>query len=123
MIVSTLGTSFLPSMRDAVLVLEEVDEQPYRVDRMLAQLRNAGIDRKISGLVFGKFIRCEAKDLSKPHFTIEEVLEEFSRTLQIPVLANLQYGHVPKKLTVPFGLQARMDTTKGRIEVLEGAVN
>jgi muramoyltetrapeptide carboxypeptidase len=122
LVVSTFGTPFFPPIRNSLLVLEEVDEYPYRVDRMLTQLRNANIHKKVSGLLFGQFSKCEPKDRSQPHFTMAQVLQDFSREMQIPVVANIAYGHIPKKLTIPFGLAARVDTAKGEIMVMESAV-
>jgi muramoyltetrapeptide carboxypeptidase len=122
LVVNCLGTRFLPSMRGAILVLEEVDEAPYRVDRMLTQLMNSGIASRLAGLVFGQFTRCEQKDPAKPSLTCAEVLRDFASRLKCPVLTNLQYGHVPRKLTIPFGLSAQIDAARKRISVLESAV-
>ena len=122
LVVSTLGTPFMPSLRDAVLVLEEVDEYPHRVDRMFAQLRNAGIFQNTAALLLGKFTECGPKDPAQPHLTTDYLLEEYAPFARGPVLGNLRYGHVPKKLTVPFGLKAIVDSAKKRIEVREGAV-
>ena len=117
-----MGTPFLPNMRGSILFLEDVEEAPYRVDRMLAQLLNAGILPELAGLVFGKFTNCIPSNSSEPHLTIDQVLCEYADTIKRPVAANFQYGHIRRKLTVPIGLQAVIDTEKHRIEVLEGAV-
>lgn len=122
LLAATFGTPFCPSFRRALLVLEEVDEAPYRVDRMLTQLRNAGIAGRMAGAIFGQFTRCEAKDAKAPGFTVEQVLADFARHANRPCTANLQHGHVPKKLTIPFGIRAKLDVEAGRIELLEAAV-
>lgn len=122
LVVSTLGTPFMPSLKDAILVLEEVDEFPYRVDRMLAQLRNAGALAALDGLLLGRFTNCEPKDPAKPHLSTDFVIKEYAQMVGGPVLGNLLYGHVPKKLTIPFGLVAQIDTTKRKILVAESAV-
>jgi muramoyltetrapeptide carboxypeptidase len=122
LVTCSVGTAFLPTLAGAILVLEEVDEAPYRVDRMLMQLVNSGIASRLSGVVFGQFTRCEAKDPSKPSLSCAEVLREFAGRLCGPAIANFQYGHIPRKLTVPFGLRARLDSKRKRIEVLESAV-
>ena len=119
---SLLKTPFAPDLTGSLLVLEDVDEAPHRVDRVLSQLSNAQILGKISGLVFGKFTDCIPSDPSKPYIPIDQVLENAAQRLKCPVVANLQYGHVPKKLTLPLGLRTRLDTEKGTIEVLESAV-
>lgn len=122
LLVSLLGTPYGPNFRRTLLLLEEVDEAPHRVDRMLAQLANAGIFGKIKGLLFGRFTDCVPKDPSQPHFTTEEVLRQYAEMLRVPVLANVQYGHIPKKLTIPIGLKTRLEAGKGTLEVLENAV-
>ena len=122
LLASLIGTPYLPNLRKAILVLEDVDEAPHRVDRMFAQLRHAGILKNIAGLVLGKFTDCVPSDPSKPHLTIEQVLQEAVSAVDCPVLTNLQYGHIAKKLTIPFGVRATLDTRTGTLRVSEGAV-
>ena len=122
LVVNCLGTRFFPSMREVILVVEEVDEAPYRVDRMLMQLVNARIVSQLKGVVFGQFTRCEQRDPAKPSLTSAEVLRDFALRLRCPVLANLEYGHIARKLTIPFGLRAQIDAPRRRIAVLESAV-
>ncbi|MFQ5797501.1 MAG: LD-carboxypeptidase [Bacteroidota bacterium] len=117
-----LGTHYCPSWQQVILVLEEVGEEPYRIDRMLMHLFHAKVFSSISGLALGQFIDCQPQDTSKPHFTVEQVLEHFTHDLRLPVVADLAYGHLPKKLTLPWGLRARIDGTRGRVELLDGAV-
>ena len=121
--ISLLKTPYVPDLANCILTLEDVDEAPHRVDRMLAQLSNAQILGRISGLIFGKFVDCVPSDPSKPYLPIEQVLENVAQRVKCPVASNLQYGHLPKKLTLPLGLRARLDTKKGLIEVLESAVS
>jgi len=121
--ISLLKTPFAPKLAGCILLLEDVDEAPHRVDRMLAQLSNAHILQHVAGLVFGKFIDCVPGDPSKPFLSIDQVFENVAERIECPVMANFQYGHLPKKLTVPFGLKTRIDTKKGTLEVLESAVS
>jgi muramoyltetrapeptide carboxypeptidase len=123
LLAASLGTSYMPSLRGAVLVLEEVGEYPYRIDRMFAQLRNAGVLKSVAAMLLGQFTDCEPKDPAQPHLNIEFLLQEYAQMVGGPVLGNLLYGHVPKKLTVPFGLRATVDATKLRIQVRENAVS
>ncbi|HLF20570.1 MAG TPA: LD-carboxypeptidase [Bacteroidota bacterium] len=123
LVASLIGTPYLPDLRKAILILEEVDEAPHRVDRMFAQLQNTGILKKASGLLLGKFTDCVPSDASKPHLTVDQVLEDVSRRVTCPVLSNIQYGHIPKKLTIPIGVMAKMDARKGLIEVNEAGVS
>ena len=89
---------------------------------MFAQLHNAGVLEKISGLILGRFTDCLPSVPSKPHLTVEQVLQDVSQRVKCPVISNFQYGHIPKKLTVPLGLKAKMDSAKGLIEVEEAGV-
>jgi muramoyltetrapeptide carboxypeptidase len=118
-----MGTPFQPVLRDSILVLEDVEEAPYRIDRMLAQLLNARVLSGLAALVFGKFTDCNPINPSEPHLTIDQVQEEYAKKIKCPVIANFQYGHIPRKLTVPLGLQAALNTKHSRIEVLESAVS
>ena len=122
LLASLIGTPYLPNLRKAILVLEDVDEAPHRVDRMFAQLRHAGVLKNIAGLVLGTFTDCVPSDPSKPHLTIEQVLQETVSAVDCPVLTNLQYGHIAKKLTIPFGVRATLDTRTRSLTVSEGAV-
>ncbi len=122
LVVNCIGTRSLPAMPGAILVLEEVEEAPYRVDRMLMQLVNAGIASKLGGVVFGQFTRCGQNDPAKPSLTLDEVLRDFASRLECPVLANLEYGHIARKLTIPFGLRAQLDAGLRRISIAEAAV-
>lgn len=122
LLASLMGTPYLPNLRKSILVLEDVDEAPHRVDRMFAQLRHAGVLKNIAGLALGRFTDCVPSDASKPHLTIEQVLQEAVSAIRCPVLTNLQYGHIAKKLTIPLGVRATLDTRAGTLSVSEGAV-
>ena len=120
--VSLMGTPFMPPTRGSILVLEDVDEEPHRIDRMLAQMLNGGILPSLAGLVFGKFIECVPGDPDEPNLTLEQVQYEYTQKIKCPVVAGIQYGHVPKKFTIPFGLQATLDTKHGSLNVIESGV-
>ena len=122
MIVCLMGTPFLPKFLDSILFLEDVEEAPHRIDRMLAQLFNAGILYGLSGLVFGKFTDCTPSNPSEPHLTVDQIQKEYAEKIKCPVIGNFQYGHIPRMLTVPIGLQAMLDSERNRLEVLESAV-
>lgn len=122
LLVSLLGTPYSPDYRGALLVLEDVDEFTHRIDRMFAQLRNAGILRHVAGLLLGQFTQCGPRDAAQPHLTIDQVLTEASTWTPGPVIRHFQYGHIPRKLTIPLGLRARLDASRQKLEVLEAAV-
>ncbi len=122
LLMSNHGTPYAAEYRKAVLVVEDVDEAPHRVDRMFAQLRNAGVFKQISALVLGCFSDCHPPDPSKPHLTIDQVLAGVIESSPVPVLSNLQYGHIPRKLTLPLGISVRINASTGTLEISEAAV-
>jgi len=90
---------------------------------MFAQLCNAGIFSSLAGVLLGLFTECVPSDPSTPHLTIDQVLAELPALANVPILGNVAYGHVPRKLTLPVGIRAKMDATKLRLELLESAVS
>ena len=122
LLVTLVGTGFLPDLRNAILFFEEVNEEPYRVDRMLVQLRNAGILSRVRGLMAGQFPGCVPADPSVPSRGIEELLSELAGSTRVPFLAQLSFGHLSKKLTLPVGLRACLRAGARRMEFLEPPV-
>ena len=122
LLVSSLGTPFSPHYRGALLVLEDVGEQLHRLDRMFTQLRNAGVPRRIHGLVLGAFTKCVPGDPARPVLTQEEIIAQLIDWCPRPSASGLSFGHVPAKVTLPLGCLARLDAGNGRLTVLESAV-
>ncbi len=122
LVVSGLGTPFNPDYRGALLVLEDVGEHYHRLDRMLTQLRNAGILGRLGGLVFGRFTHCTPANPRQPCLTLPEVLDDLLTGLGAPVVEGLAYGHVARKLTLPWGVRACLDTARQTLVVREAAV-
>jgi len=119
---STMGTPFMPLLRNSIFLFEDIDEEPHRIDRMLAQLFNSGALSSAAALVFGKFTDCVPDDTNEPHLTTEQVQEEYVQKIKCPAIRNFQYGHIPRKLTIPFGLQATLNAKHGTLNVLESGV-
>ncbi|MFN7138039.1 MAG: LD-carboxypeptidase, partial [Limisphaerales bacterium] len=86
LIISNLGTPFSPSYRDAILAIEEITEEPYRADRLLTHLHNAGIFAQLSGLLVGHFTDCEPADPKKPHLSMSQVFDEVFAWAKVPTL-------------------------------------
>jgi len=122
MIISLMGTRMLPDFSGGILLLEEIDEEPYRVDRMLTQLRIAGVLNRAAALLLGSFTNCVPTDKTKPSLTIEEVIHEVTAGLQLPILSHLAYGHISRRLTIPIGLKACIRVREGALEFLESPV-
>lgn len=122
LLASCLGTPYLPDLRGAVLALEDIHEHLHRVDRLLTQLRHAGILGSLAGLALGHFTDCGPAEPSQPWLDLPAILDEVVRPAGVPTLTGLAYGHVPRKLTLPWGVRTRLDATARRLELLEGAV-
>ena len=124
LVVSTLGTRFEIDTQDSILFLEEVNEEPFRVDRMLTQLWLAGKLQAAKGIALGSFRDCEARgtSITGPSFSLSQVFEERLASLGIPVVYGLPFGHVRSKLTLPLGVNAELDATSRTFRVLETAV-
>ena len=124
MVVATLGTNYEIQTEGSILFLEEIDEEPYRIDRMLTQLWLAGKLQKCNGIALGNFKNCELKGRSTtyPSYRLHEVLQDRLRPLGIPVVYGLPFGHVKSKLTLPLGVEAELDATNRSLQVLETAV-
>lgn len=117
---SLVGTPWLPDFRGAVLFLEDVGESVYRIDRMLLQLREAGILRGLAGVLLGGFT---AIPEDQPDRELPEVLNEYLLPLEIPVLTGIPFGHFPEKITLPLGSRVRIDTQKRSVTVLQAVVS
>jgi len=116
-----VGSDYLPDFKNNILFVEEVDEAPYRVDRMLTQLKLAGILDEISGFVFGKCSSCDSGE-SYSSFTLEEVLDDHIKPLGIPAWFGSMIGHIEDKFTIPLGINAEINAEKGSIKLLEASV-
>jgi muramoyltetrapeptide carboxypeptidase len=116
-----VGSPYLPAFDGAVLFLEDVDEDIYRVDRMLTQLALAGLLRRLRGFVFGSCTRCEPGE-GYGSLTLEEVLDEHVRPLGIPAYQGAMIGHQDRQFTLPIGTLVELDAAAGSIAMLEPAV-
>ncbi|NEP17041.1 MAG: LD-carboxypeptidase [Leptolyngbya sp. SIO4C1] len=108
-----LGTPHEPDLSGTILAFEDVTEAPYRLDRMLTHWRMLGRLEQVRGVALGRFSHCEAP--RQPSFTALEVLRERLSDLNIPVVANLPFGHDGVNAALPVGLEACLDGTTGQI--------
>jgi muramoyltetrapeptide carboxypeptidase len=118
---SLIGSGYLPDWKGKILFLEETKEEPYRIDRMLTQLKLAGVFKQLNGVAIGKFVKCEAEEPLKA-FTFMQVLEQHFKILTIPVFYGLMTGHIENKLTLPVGAEVIMNADSGTLELNESAV-
>ena len=116
MIVRLLGTPYLPPLDGALLFLEDVGEQPYRLDALLAQLKLAGVLDRLGGVILGAFTAWQP-DHNRPTLTPDEVFFDYFHDALYPVATGLVYGHFPNKSTLPVGVRARLAVTTDRAEL------
>jgi muramoyltetrapeptide carboxypeptidase len=120
---SLIGTEYLPEAEDKILMLEEVEEAPYRIDRMLNQLRLCGYTDRINGVIFANFTDCIESDTLRKSLTLNEVLADyFLKNLNVPVLYNLNHGHIKNNLTLPIGVMVKINGNNSSLEFLEDHV-
>ena len=112
------GTRWAPRFDGAVLLLEDVNEAVYRMDRMLVQLRLAGMLDGVRAIVFGQCTDCP-EDSGDGRRTLDDVLAETADALRVPCLAGIPLGHVEDQWTFPLGMDAEVDADGGTVHVLE----
>lgn len=119
---SLVGTQYFPDLKDRILVLEEIGEMPYRIDRLLNQLRLYKAFVHIKGVILGAFIDCNEHDPLKKTLSLGEVISEYLEGTKMPVVYNFKHGHLRNNITVPFGVVTKINTSKNIIEYTEAAV-
>jgi muramoyltetrapeptide carboxypeptidase len=111
------GTPFAPDYSDAILVLEDVGEANYRIDRMLQQLRLAGALERVAGIAFGQFT--EGTDPTGDAICpLDDVLREAADLAGVPAVAGIPFGHVRDQWTIPLGARAELDADARTLHVL-----
>ncbi|HLP47157.1 MAG TPA: LD-carboxypeptidase, partial [Candidatus Kapabacteria bacterium] len=108
--VSLIGTPYLPIVRDRILLLEDISERPYRLDRMFWQIAAAGLFSEIKGLVLGEFRHCFNNDEEKQNF--QQRVRDYVKEYHIPVIYGLPFGHAENIHTLPLGIEVEIDTSQ-----------
>ena len=125
LITATLGTPYEIETDGKLLFLEDVDEEPYSIDRMLTQLRLAGKFERVAGVIFGECDNCRPRDF-KPStvtpYSLGETLDNILGGLRVPVLYGLTIGHTDDQLTLPLGCLATLDAGRGTLDITEAGV-
>jgi muramoyltetrapeptide carboxypeptidase len=116
-----LASPYLPAWNRRILFVEDIAEDVYRIDRMLIQLKNAGVLNRISGFIFGQCTNCKPGD--EPTFTLMQVLKDHIQPLGIPAWYGSMIGHIKDKFTMPLGIDVEIDANAGTIKMLESAVS
>ncbi|MGD1007582.1 MAG: LD-carboxypeptidase [Ignavibacteriaceae bacterium] len=120
---SLVGTNYLPELKDKILLIEEVSEVPYRIDRMLNQLRLAKVFNQVKGVILGAFTDCNETDPAKRTLTLGEVIADYFESLKIPVIYNLKHGHIKDSITIPIGIMVKLNASRNYLEIAESAVS
>ena len=125
-ICSTLGTPFEIDTRGAILFLEDIAEEPYRIDRMLTQMWLSGKFDDVKGVVLGVFKSCEGirRSPNTPTMSpsLKQVFKNRFASMTVPVLSGLPFGHIRSKLTLPLGVRAKIDCGNKSFSLLEPSV-
>lgn len=120
---SMMGSDYLPNWDGAILFIEDIGEDPYKVDRALTQLKLAGVLDKISGFIFGKCNNCVPMTPGSSYGSLHllQVINDHIKPLNIPAYYGAMIGHDPRIFTLPIGVPVTMDAQKGTITLQESA--
>lgn len=112
------GSPYLPDFTDKILFLEDIEEEPYRVDRMLSTLRLMGALDKIKGFVFGECTDCEPSG-GYGALTLDQIFDDYIKPLNIPAYRGAMIGHIPRQFLLPVGAKVELNADKGEMRLLE----
>jgi muramoyltetrapeptide carboxypeptidase len=122
---ASLGTPWQANLKNSVFFFEDLDEVPYRFDRLLTQLLNAGVLQQAVGIAVGINKGCEdpkRETAGEYRQSLEDVLKERLLPLKVPLVSGLPFGHIPENATLPVGVRATLDANKGDLIIEEAAV-
>lgn len=114
------GSRYFPDFRDSILFLEDIGEEPYRIDRMLSQLALTGALQQLNGFVFGRCTDCES---SRPEnsLTLEQLLDDYIKPLGIPAFQGALIGHLDEQYILPVGARVLIDADRGSLTIAKEA--
>ncbi len=125
-----LGTDFDIDTSDKILFLEDVSEEPFNIDKMLTRLKLTKKFENVKGIILGQFINCEpgqsGRQRSLKNKSTPQILSEFFKDLNIPVICDYNIGHTSNNLTIPLGAMAKIKASSYNdchFEILESGVN
>ncbi|MCS7208174.1 MAG: LD-carboxypeptidase [Fimbriimonadales bacterium] len=122
LVADSIGTPYEIETRNAIVVLEDVEEPPYRLDAMLNHLKLAGKWEGCRGIAFSEDTRWEQRvKAEEPTLTPDEVLDDYFGSLPQPSMAGFPFGHIHDPLTLPYGVLAELDSERGKLTILESA--
>jgi len=109
------GTPYFPSLKDKILLIEDIDEKTYRIDLMLNQLKQQKDFSSLKGIIIGNFT--DSIIVDKEDGTIEDCIKDFVKDLKIPVITNFQYGHIPSRYVLPLGATINLKSTTSQCSI------
>lgn len=121
-VTALIGTPYAADIRKRILFLEEVGEEPYRIDRMLTQLQQSDAIRQAAGVMMGVFQKSNVP-AGEAGMTLDEALDDHFADLPVPSVYGYSFGHVSHQFTLPVGVNARLDTQAQSLTLLEPAVS
>jgi len=121
LVAALTGTPYALVPDGAIIFLEDIDEEPYRIDRMLTQLRLAGVFKRCAGVVLGHWTRCEPKDAERS-LTLEQVFADVIVPAGKPAITGFAAGHSIPTHSFPMGVEAVLDADAGTLEIVESAL-
>lgn len=122
MVSALAGTPYAAEFEHRILFLEEINEAPYRVDRMLYQLDLAGHLSSAAALMLGVFMHCEAED-GGSSLNLDQTLDQHLLPLTVPAVTGYSFGHIRDQFTLPIGILATLDAERQTVTLLEAAVS
>lgn len=122
LVAALAGTKYAADYKDAILFLEEVNEAPYRVDRMMMQLDMNQPFSQAAGVMLGIFEQCEAEP-DEISLTLNETTDQHLMPLKVPAVTGYSFGHIRNQFTLPMGIRATLDTERQTLTLLETAVS
>ena len=117
-----IGTEFQPSFKNKLVMIEDTDEEPYRIDGYLSHLFNTTDIEKARGFIFGQWVKVGVTSRTKPSLTLNQVLDDYFKKLKVPIITNVACGHGKNVLTIPLGVRAHINADKKIFEIGESAV-
>lgn len=116
------GTPYYPDFKNAILYVEDIGEDPYRIDRMMSTLKLNGTLDTIAGFVFGQCSDCSPGG-GYGSLTVDQVLDDYVLPLDIPAYSGAMIGHIPKQFIIPNGARVQMDADQGSIQLTQDLFN
>jgi muramoyltetrapeptide carboxypeptidase len=110
------GTGFLPDFKGKILFLEDIGEEPYKIDRMMSTLYLMGVLNQINGFIFGQCTDCSPTG-GYGALTLDDIFDDYILPLKIPAYRGAMIGHVPKQFIVPVGARVSMDADEGTFQL------